>query len=136
MNKKFELSIGRPLKYKTLNELEIVCQKYFDETPFEELTVTGLALWVGSKQTIQDYEKREGYKDIVFRAKLVIENSYEVSLRKYGRSGDIFALKNFGWKDKIETEHSGSIGNETRAEQRAQELIDEANRSDRIIGNT
>jgi hypothetical protein len=37
---------------------------------------------------------------LINHAKLRIENSYELSLRKNGRSGDIFALKNFGWSDK------------------------------------
>ena len=37
-------------------------------------------------------------------ARLIVENSYEMELRKEGRTGTIFALKNFGWKDKIEYE--------------------------------
>ena len=34
---------------------------------------------------------------------------YEKSLRKDGKTGDIFALKNFGWRDKQEHEHSGGV---------------------------
>jgi hypothetical protein len=35
-------------------------------------------------------------------AKMKIEHAYEKSLRKNGRSGDIFALKNFGWTDRMD----------------------------------
>ena len=34
----------------------------------------------------------------------MIENSYELDLKKHGRTGTIFALKNFDWKDKQETD--------------------------------
>jgi len=33
-----------------------------------------------------------------------VESSYELDLKKHGRSGTIFALKNFDWKDKNETD--------------------------------
>ena len=98
---------GRPLKFSTPADLQKVIDKYFKSTSHEQYTITGLALEVGSKQLIQDYEDREGYKEIIHRAKLIVENAYEIALRKHGRSGDIFALKNFGWHDVKEVEHSG-----------------------------
>lgn len=98
LEKRFKVG-GRPLKFETPKDLVKVIDGYLSNTEQEELSVTGLALVVGSKQLIQDYEKREGYDEVVKRAKLIIENAYEMSLRKNGRSGDIFALKNFGWKD-------------------------------------
>ncbi len=91
--------MSKPLKYNTPEALAAVIDKYLADTPREEYTVTGLALLVGSKQLLNDYQKRKGYSELVTTAKLVVENSYERSLRKNGRSGDIFALKNFGWKD-------------------------------------
>jgi len=97
---------GRPLKFDTPEELKAVLQDYFNRTSSDELTVTGLALLVGSKQLLNDYQDREGYKDIITEAKLIIENGYEIDLKKHGRSGTIFALKNFDWKDKIETDHT------------------------------
>ena len=39
-------------------------------------------------------------------AKLKVENSYEKELRGKFFAGAIFALKNFGWSDKMETEHT------------------------------
>jgi len=94
---------GRPLRFKTPAALEKVITKYLDETPREEWTVTGLCLSCNMTKTLMnDYEKREGFDEVVSIAKLKVENAYELSLRKNGRAGDIFALKNFGWKDKTE----------------------------------
>ena len=92
---------GRPLKFETADELRSAIQEYLDETSIENYTVTGLCLAIGTnKQVLLDYEKRIEYKDIVNEAKLIVENAYELSLRKNGRTGDIFALKNFGWRDQ------------------------------------
>jgi len=93
---------GRPLKYETPEDLAKVINKYFADTDNSEYSVTGLALMVGSKQLIQDYEKRAGYSAIVREAKLIVENSYELDLRKKGGAHNIFALKNFGWVDRQE----------------------------------
>jgi len=95
---------GKPLKFETAEELREILQGYFENTPQEEWTVTGLALMVGSKQLLNDYEKRKEYSHIVREAKLIVENGYEIDLKKHGRSGTIFALKNFDWKDKTETD--------------------------------
>jgi hypothetical protein len=99
----------KPLKFKTPESLLKVIEEYFETTPFELWTVTGLALVVGSKQLLNDYEKRPGYSNIVTRAKLKIENSYESSLRTTGGSNNIFALKNFGWTDQQDLKHSSEI---------------------------
>jgi len=100
--------MSRPLKY-TVEQVKEVIDKYFRETPKNEQTVTGLALIFGSKQLLIDYENRSEYTDIIRNAKLRIENIYEQALRSQYTTGAIFALKNFGWKDKIETEHSGEV---------------------------
>ncbi len=95
---------GAPLKFDTPEKLLGVLQMYFEETPEDEWTVTGLALRVGSKQLLNDYESRDGYSHMVKEAKLIVENGYEKDLKKHGRSGTIFALKNFDWTDKSETD--------------------------------
>lgn len=99
--------LGRPLKYATVADLQAVIDYYFYTTKQDEWTVTGLALAIGGKQLLDDYQKRPGYREAVWKAKLMVENSYEIALRKNGRAGEIFALKNFGWSDKQEVEHSG-----------------------------
>lgn len=101
-----ECKVGRPLKYETPDALAKVINEYFENTPLDQYTVTGVALTIGGKQLLQDYEEREDFKDIVLKAKLIVEHSYELSLRKRGRVGDIFALKNMGWKDKQEIDQT------------------------------
>ena len=119
------MKIGRPQKYKTPQELEKVLQKYFDNTKSEEWTITGLALLIGGKQLLQDYQKRDGYSELVIRAKLMVENSYEISLRSSNRTpaGAIFALKNLGWTDQQHIIHDISY-----SEKSDEELIDRANK--------
>jgi hypothetical protein len=92
---------GKPLLFETPDKLARAINDYFQNTEQEEFTITGLCLAMGtSKQVFCDYGEREGYKDIVSHARLIVENSYELTLRRHGRTGDIFALKNFGWADK------------------------------------
>ena len=97
MTRPFEL--GKERKFPKPSDLLAVIQKYFNETDEKKWTVTGLALLVGSRQLLDDYQKREGYEAIVKEAKLIVENGYECDLKIHGRSGSIFALKNFGWED-------------------------------------
>lgn len=99
---------GRPLKFKTPEELEKKMEEYFNTTKEEEWTITGLALALDtSRETLMDYEKRDGYSDTVKKGKLRVQNAYEKDLRRKGRSGDIFALKNFGWTDRRELTGEG-----------------------------
>ena len=94
--------------YKTPEEMKKVLDKYFSETPNDKLTITGIYLALGmTKETFYEYDKRPEFSKVTKEARMLVENSYELSLRKTGRTGDIFALKNFGWHDKTETEISG-----------------------------
>lgn len=100
--------VGRPRKWETREELIEEINDYFRETDSDKYTVTGLALALGtSRQTLDNYQAREEFKDIIDEAKLIVENSYELSLRENGRTGDIFALKNFGWEDRKKQEIEG-----------------------------
>lgn len=97
--------VGRPLKIESPEQMEKILNEYFDSTAESKITITGICLALDlDKKNFYEYEKREGYKDIVKRARMIVENSYEMSLRENGRTGDIFALKNFGWVDKQEQE--------------------------------
>lgn len=97
------VKMGRPLMFPTPEDMQKAVDAYFDSTAQDEWTITGLALALNtSKRLLCDYADREGYKEIVATARLKVEHAYEISLRKTGRAGDIFALKNFGWKDKQE----------------------------------
>lgn len=100
---------GRPLKY-TLEEIISLSDNYFDVTDPEEWTITGLALALDtSRKVLMEYEERDEFSNTIRKLKTKIENQYELSLRRNGRSGDIFGLKNFGWTDKIQNEFSGGL---------------------------
>lgn len=110
---------GKPLKFKTVEELQAKIDKYFTdcEETGEPLTVTGLALALDtSRNVLMDYQGKNGYSNAVIRAKMRIENAYEKRLINRGNGGDIFALKQFGWKDRQEqaVEVSGNMSLEGR----------------------
>lgn len=101
---------GRPKLFKTVEEFESRAEEYFEEKKGSRISWTGLCLAVGasSRQALQRYRRGEHgpeFVDSVKRALMVVENYYE-------ECGDgamgIFALKNFGWKDKLEMEHGTS----------------------------
>ena len=103
---------GRPLKFQSVEEMETKIQQYFKDTKEEELTITGLALALDTdRKTLINYENKDEFFYTIKKAKTRIENSYEKSLRKNGRTGDIFALKNFGWQDKQEIDSSINVNN-------------------------
>ena len=96
---------GRPLKFKTVEELQEKIDDYFADTPKDEWTITGLALALDTyRQTLLNYEEKDEFVDAIKKAKQMVENGYELDLKKSGRTGTIFALKNFDWKDKTETD--------------------------------
>ena len=104
---------GQPAKYSSPEELKQKADEYFTEAIKEgwKITVTGLALWLGfvSRQSIYDYEKHGEFSYIIKNARMKVENAYESRLYTGQAGGAIFALKNMGWKDKQEFEHSGEI---------------------------
>lgn len=112
--------MARPRIIKSPKQFDELAEAYFAECDSKEkpYTVTGLALGLGlsSRAALDEYEKREGFFNSVKRAKMRVENSYEESLRgKCHPSGPIFALKNFGWRDKQEIEHSGGLNMSSEA---------------------
>lgn len=80
----------------------------------EPPTLTGLALHLGfcDKKSLYDYQEKPEFLHSIKRAVSRVEKHHEIQIA-YGDkcTGNIFALKNFGWKDKIETEnnHTGEI---------------------------
>lgn len=103
---------GRPLKFKSVEELQQKIDNYFascDENE-EPITITGLALALDTtRETLCDYGEKDEYSDTVKKAKLRVQHAYEKRLVKRGNGGDIFALKNFGWTDKSEVESTLNI---------------------------
>lgn len=96
---------GRPPKWTTPEELQKDIDKYFEECKKtgEPLTITGLAIALNTyRDVLMDYQEKDEFSNTVKMAKQKIENAYEKRLIQFGRSGDIFALKNFNWTDKQE----------------------------------
>lgn len=119
---------GRPLKFKTTEELQEKIDAYFescweereDEKTKKEYkfqvrpyTITGLAMHLDtSRQTLMNYEERGEFFDAIKRAKLKIENYTEEKLHGNNVTGVIFSLKNnYGWVDKkeIDNTHKGEL---------------------------
>ena len=104
-------TVGRPPLFDSPEQLEKAVDEYIHITPKNELTITGIAMYLGfeSRQSFYDYEKKPEFTYIIKKARLAVENGYEISLRSQSVTGAIFALKNMGWKDKTETELSGEV---------------------------
>ena len=93
-------------------EFEVLVEEYRTLCAEQDVPVTfaGMASHLGfaSRQSLYDYEKREGFSYPVKRARLLVEAEYERRLWGSNVAGAIFALKNHGWSDKHELRHSGS----------------------------
>lgn len=119
---------GRPPLYETPEQLQESIRLYFEngvkiktvvigkpptnyEVQIPVPTITGLCLYLGfeSRQSFYDIEKRPGFSYTIKKARLLIEKEYEEMLAVGNTTGAIFALKNFGWIDKQEIEHSGQM---------------------------
>ena len=113
---KFALGLttsGRPPIYSNdaegFEQVKNKCIEYFERD--EKATITGLALYLGfsCRDTLYEYAKKDVFSDLIKRAMLMVENSYELSATSF----DIFALKNMGWKDKTEVEQTNKTINVT-----------------------
>ena len=103
---------GRPPKYKTKEEIQVLIDNYFKQCDLnnEPYTVTGLALSLDmSRQDLINYSNKEEFFDTIKKAKLKVENYLEKRLIKDSScTGIIFNLKNnYGWKDKQENINVG-----------------------------
>ena len=101
---------GRPLKYKSAEDMQRDIEKYFAECDEKNkpYTVSGLAYALGTnRQTLINYEGKSEYVDTIKSAKAKIELFNEEMLysKDVSTTGVIFNLKNnYGWKDKQEIE--------------------------------
>lgn len=123
-----EKKVGRPLMYKTPQEMQSVIDQYFveckgryledvDGQPVKDKygypviiesrppTITGLALALGfnSRQALLNYQAKDEFHDTIMRAKAKVECYAEERLfDKDGANGAKFSLANNfeGWKEK------------------------------------
>lgn len=97
---------GRPAMFTDPEDMQAAVDQYFSETPEIKYTITGLALFIGfeSRQSFYDYEEHTDFSYIIKKARLRIEHGYELRLMTRNVTGAIFALKNMGWKDRVDSE--------------------------------
>jgi len=119
------MALGRPPAFDTPEALQGEIDRYFKEgvkvkivivgkPPNQQVievevpTITGLAYFIGfeSRQSFYDYEEKPAFTYTIKRARLFIEKEYEELLQTGNTTGAIFALKNFGWTDKQEIDHT------------------------------
>lgn len=122
---------GRPAMFETPEQAQKKIEKYFEtikgkfhmethpETQLEfrvwdiepePATITGLALFLGfeSRQSLYDYEKKEGFTCIIKKARLRVEHEYEKKLNYDKCTGAVFALKNMGWSDRMDLQQTST----------------------------
>lgn len=107
--------VGRPRKIKSPEDFDAMVDSYFAmcRANEEPILLTGMILALGlcSKDSFYEYEKYQEFTDSVKRARMLVEAEYEKRLNvNNSAAGPIFALKNFGWTDKVESVISGKAG--------------------------
>lgn len=98
---------GRPPIWTDPTAFDNAVDAYFEacKAAEEPPLWTGLALHLGfeSRDSLNDYAAKPEFSYSVKKALMRIENKYEKSaLTAKNPAAPIFALKNFGWKDKSE----------------------------------
>lgn len=103
-------AVGRPPIWDNAEAFETKVEEYFNDPELKH-SWTGLARYLGfeSRQSLEDYKSKQGFSYPIKKALLRIEEKYENGLFGKNPAGSIFALKNFGWKDKQEHEQSGGL---------------------------
>jgi len=122
--------MGRPLKFKTVKELQQKIDAYFEscwedteegKKMIRPLTITGLALALDTtRDTLLDYEEKDGFSDTVKKAKQRVENFAEEQLFINPRTAGIIfnMVNNWGWQNKQETKQEVTIEDKTDVKER------------------
>lgn len=102
---------GRPPIYDPTEEnfvlVKKLCESYFEDDKNNPPLVTTLSLHLGfeSKSTLYDYAKKDGFSHSIKRALTKIEAFHEKATAFGDKcTGNIFILKNFNWKDSVQTD--------------------------------
>lgn len=101
---------GRPRKYSSPKEMQKAIDKYFDSN--DKPTMCGLAINLGftERQGLWNYQGySQEFFDLIKRARIIVEASYERDLRGNNVAGCIFALKQFKWRDRQDLNLSGDV---------------------------
>lgn len=112
-----ENKVGRPLAFKTVEDLESAVEKYFETDAFIDMgdgvkmfapTMSGLALSLGvDRKTITNYANRDEFFPAIKKARSRVEVALEQRLYGNNVTGVIFNLKNnFDWRDSQNIDHT------------------------------
>jgi len=94
------------LKFQDPEAFQKSVDEYFSIAG-EKPTITGLALHLDCDlDTIKNYTERDEFFGPLKKAYLRVQNGYEKRMHEGAPTGAIFALKNFGWKDKTEVDQN------------------------------
>ncbi len=102
--------VGRPLLFKSVEELEEKIQDYFnycDENK-KPYTITGLAVFLDTdRATLVRYQEKDQFCNTIKKAKAKIEANME-ERALIGQSNHVFTMfsmkNNYGWSDKGESD--------------------------------
>ena len=104
---------GHPPFYRTPEEMAEKAIEYFEHCAKtgERRKVTGLVLYLGfqDKKSLRDYREKPEFSPLIKKMLTLVEKHYEDRLDENNPAGAIFALKNMGWDDKVETVMSGGL---------------------------
>jgi len=105
---------GRPPLWTDPKVIEAQAEVYFAKCMSKNLpmTITGLALALGTwRSVLMDYEEKDEFSATIKRIKARCENYAEQQMfAGRNQAGAIFALKNYGWRDKQEIDHTNDGG--------------------------
>ena len=97
---------GRPPIWTDPKVLKKLVDNYFDTE--KRPTLAGLACALDiSRSTLYEYDKKDSFSYIIKKAREKVEKIYE-DILLYGNrpTGVIFALKNMGWRDRRDIDHT------------------------------
>lgn len=99
---------GRPRKWETVEALQRDIDKYWEYCKENDKpeTIAGLAYYTNvDRHTIYNYDKRDEFFHTIKRARdRILMGGEERAAAGIGGAGNIFLMKNYGYKDKQEVE--------------------------------
>lgn len=102
--------VGRPLLFKTVEELQNRIEGYWEycEEKEKPITMSGLAYYLDiDRNTLINYGNRDEFLGTIKKARARVQMDQDERMQTIGNptAGIIFSLKNnFDWTDKKETE--------------------------------
>ncbi len=111
---------GRPPLFKNKEELELKLDEYkqYLVESGKPPTIAGLAYYTGiDRQTIYNYSEKDEFFGTIKEFRSFVMMNYEELAIDKGNGGIVFLLKNYGYTDKQEVEHSGGVSIDVKWEE-------------------